>query len=162
MANIMLMGYHKEPEKTLEQMKGLWWHTGGMGAMDAEGYFYFFDRTADRLRRRGENISSTEVESVLAAYPGVREAAAVAAASDVGEDEVLAVLEVADPAGFSFDALFAHCCAGMPRFMVPRYYRLVQGLPRTPTGKVRKTVLRDEGLTPDTWDHVQAGLTVPR
>ena len=160
--DIMLIGYHKEPEKTLAQMKGLWWHTGDMGSMDAEGYFFFFDRTADRLRRRGENISSLEVEGVLASYPGVREAAAVAAPSDVGEDEVLAVLEVADAGGFSLPALFAHCCAGMPRFMVPRYFRLMPALPRTPTGKVRKAALRDEGVTPDTWDHVQAGLTVPR
>ena len=160
--NIMLMGYHKEPEKTLAQMRGLWWHTGDMGSMDSDGYFYFFDRTADRLRRRGENISSMEVEGVLAAYPGVQEAAAIAAPSDVGEDEVLAVLEVADPATFDFPALFTYCCAGMPRFMVPRYFRLVPSLPRTPTGKVRKTALRDEGITSDTWDHVQAGLTVPR
>ncbi len=158
----MLMGYHKEPEKTLAQMRGLWWHTGDMGSMDSDGYFYFFDRTADRLRRRGENISSMEVEGVLAAYPGVQEAAAIAAPSDVGEDEVLAVLEVADPATFDFPALFTYCCAGMPRFMVPRYFRLVPSLPRTPTGKVRKTALRDEGITSDTWDHVQAGLTVPR
>ena len=160
--NIMLMGYYKEPEKTLAQMKGLWWHTGDMGSVDADGYFYFFDRTADRLRRRGENISSMEVEGVLGAYPGVREAAAVAAASEVGEDEVMAVLEVTEPALFDFPALFAHCCAGLPRFMVPRYYRLIPALPRTPTGKVRKTVLRDEGVTPETWDHVKAGLTVPR
>ena len=161
-ANIMLLGYHKEPEKTLAQMSGLWWHTGDMGTMDSDGYFYFFDRTADRLRRRGENISSMEVESVLVAYPGVREAAAVATASDVGEDELLAVVEVENTAGFDFAALFAHCASTMPRFMVPRFYRLVNALPRTPTGKVRKAALREEGLTPDAWDSVQAGHTVPR
>lgn len=160
--DIMLKQYLHEPEKTLANMSGLWWRTGDMGSMDADGFFYFFDRTADRLRRRGENISSLEVEGVLAAFPGITEAAAVAARSDLGEDEVLVVLEVGDQPGIDFAALFAHCAEILPRFMVPRYYRTVTRLPRTPTGKVRKTELRDAGLTDDTWDHVSAGLTVSR
>jgi crotonobetaine/carnitine-CoA ligase len=160
--NIMLKHYFKEPEKTLEKMIGLWWHTGDLGSMDVEGFFYFFDRKSDSLRRRGENISSQEVEAVLATFPAVREAAAVAAYSEVGEDEVLVVLEVASIHDFDFEALFKHCVDAMPRFMVPRYYRLVSALPRTPTGKVQKVLLREEGLASGTWDHVAVGLEVPR
>ena len=156
--NIMLKEYYKEPEKTLANMRGLWWRTGDMGWTDEDGFFFFHDRTADRLRRRGENISSAEVEGVLSAFPGVTEAAAVAVRSDIGEDEVMVVLETAsDP---DWVAVFNHCTTRMPRFMVPRYYRVVRPLPRTATGKVQKAVLRDQGLTADTWDHVAAGLHV--
>ena len=162
MPDIMLKGYHKEPEKTLANMRNLWWRTGDMGSMDSEGFFYFFDRTADRLRRRGENISSQELEGALSAYPGINEVAAVAAPSELGEDEIIAVLEARDPAAVDFPALFAFACSHLPRFMVPRYYRVVPVLPRTPTGKVRKTELRDQGVTADTFDHVAAGLAAPR
>lgn len=158
--NIMLKQYYKEPEKTLANIRGLWWRTGDMGSMDADGFFYFYDRTADRLRRRGENISSAEVEGVLAAYPGVAEAAAVAVHSDIGEDEVMVVIESA--INLDMAAVFAHCALHMPRFMVPRYYRVLQPLPRTATGKVQKALLRDQGTTTDTWDHVAAGLVVQR
>ncbi len=160
MPNIMLKQYYREPEKTLANMRGLWWRTGDMGWVDEDGFFYFHDRTADRLRRRGENISSAEVEGVLATFPGVSDAAAVAVRSDVGEDEVMAVLETgAEP---DWAAVFAHCTARMPRFMVPRYYRVLKPLPRTATGKVQKAMLREQGVTADSWDHVAAGLTVPR
>ncbi len=160
MPNIMLKEYFKEPAKTLANMRGLWWRTGDMGWMDEDGFFYFHDRTADRLRRRGENISSTEVEGVLAAFPGVAEAAAIAVSSEMGEDEVMVVLEAA--AELDWIAVFKHCTARMPRFMVPRYYRVLAPLPRTATGKVQKAMLRDQGLTGDTWDHVAAGLRVER
>ncbi|WP_428393852.1 AMP-binding protein [Lichenicoccus sp.] len=151
-ANIMMKGYLKEPEKTLAGMQDLWWHTGDMASMDGDGFFYFFDRKTDSLRRRGENISSQELEGLLAAFQGVREAAAVATPSEVGEDEVLVVLEVAEPATFDLAALHEHCQAVMPKFMVPRYYRIISGFPRTPTGKVQKAALRADGVTTDTWD----------
>ena len=162
LANIMLKGYYKEPEKTLENMRGLWWHTGDTGSMDADGYFYFFDRTSDRLRRRGENVSSAEIESVVGMFPRVREAAAVATHSDLGEDEIMVVLEIDGSQEMDYESLFEHCCTLMPRFMVPRYYRSIDELPRTPTGKVRKVALREQGVTATTWDHVTAGLKVPR
>jgi crotonobetaine/carnitine-CoA ligase len=150
--NIMLKHYLKEPEKTLANMVGLWWHTGDLGSMDADGFFYFFDRKTDSLRRRGENISSQELEGMLVAFPGVLEAAVVATPSEVGESEVLAVLEVADAATFDVRVLHEHCVAKLPRFMVPRYFRITAAFPRTPTGKVRKIALREHGLTADTWD----------
>ena len=152
MGNIMLKGYLKEPEKTLANMSGLWWHTGDLGSMDGDGFFYFFDRKTDSLRRRGENISSQELEGMLMAFPGVQEAAVVATPSEIGESEVLAVLEVADAGAFDLRELHAHCVRTMPRFMVPRFFRVMAGFPRTPTGKVRKIALREQGVTADTWD----------
>ena len=152
LANIMMKGYLKEPEKTLAGTRDLWWHTGDMASMDADGFFYYFDRKTDSLRRRGENISSQELESLVATFPGVKEAAAVAAPSEVGEDELLVVLEVDQPEQLDREALVAHCRNVMPKFMVPRYFRLMLVLPRTPTGKVQKVLLREQGVTADTWD----------
>ena len=152
LGNIMMKGYLKEPEKTLAGMRDLWWHTGDMASIDADGFFYYFDRKTDSLRRRGENISSQELESLVATFAGVKEAAAVAAPSEVGEDELLVVLEVDRPDEVDREALLAHCRNVMPRFMVPRYLRVMATLPRTPTGKVQKALLREQGLTGDTWD----------
>lgn len=157
-ANIMLKGYYREPEKTLESIRDLWWRTGDMGWQDGDGFFYFFDRVSDRLRRRGENIPSYEVESVVSSFAGVGEAAAVAVASDLGESEVLIVFETAHPENFDFRALLNHCNDLLPRFMVPRYYRALREMERTPTGKIRKVKLREEGLTGYLWDHVAAGI----
>ena len=154
--NIMMKHYLKEPQKTLDGMSDLWWHTGDLASMDADGFFYYFDRKTDSLRRRGENVSSQELEGLTAGFPGVKEAAAVAAPSEVGEDELMVVLEVDDPAAIDRDALLAHCLDVMPRFMVPRYFRFLRVLPRTPTGKVQKALLRDQGVTADTWDTTPA------
>ncbi len=160
--HVMATGYLDDPEATLQGMRGLWWHTGDMASTDEDGYFYFFDRKTDSLRRRGENISSSEVEEVLLGFPGVNLAAAVRAQSDVGEHEVLAVVLVDDPAAFNPQILWQHCVDSMPRFMVPRYIRAVAALPFTPTGRIRKVELRDAGVTEDTWDSVAVGLKVPR
>ncbi|MFI7123092.1 AMP-binding protein [Amycolatopsis sp. NPDC049868] len=159
--DVMFSGYHRDAQATLATMRDLWWHTGDLGYTDEDGYFYFVDRKKDALRRRGENISSHEVESVLLAYPGVVAAAAVATPSELGEDEVLAVLQVEPGWHVDFADLFAHCDRSMPHFMVPRYYRVVDELPATPTGKVRKTDLRDHGRQ-DAWDAHAAGFTPTR
>ncbi len=161
MANIMFKGYHRDPEATLAGMSGMWWHTGDLGYVDHDGFFYFVDRKKDAMRRRGENISSQEVEAALMLFPGIHEAAAVAVHSELGEDEVMAVVEVADADSFDLQALFAHCDKTMPHFMVPRYFRIA-ALPRTPTGKIRKVALREEGLTTETWDAHAAGLRTTR
>jgi crotonobetaine/carnitine-CoA ligase len=100
------------------------------------------------------------VEAALTAHPGVLEAAVVAAPSEVGEDEVLAVVT---PTGdLDLVALIEHCRDALPYFAVPRYIRLVTGLPKTPTNKVEKHLLRAEGVTPDTWDRVAAGIEIKR
>jgi crotonobetaine/carnitine-CoA ligase len=155
--HIMFPGYHRDPAATLATMRDLWWHTGDLGYTDEDGYFYFIDRKKDALRRRGENISSHEVEAVLLAYRGVIAAAAVGTPSDLGEDEVLAVVQLEPGHRLDFEEFFAHCDRSMPHFMVPRYYRVVDELPATPTGKVRKHDLRGQG-TASAWDAHAAGL----
>lgn len=155
--HIMFKSYYRDAPSTLATINDLWWHTGDLGYVDTDGYFYFIDRKKDALRRRGENISSYEVETVLASFPGVIEAAAVATPSELGEDEVLAIVHVPDPDSFDFKALFEHCDSLMPHFMVPRFYRAVEELPRTPTGKIRKADLRETGRTETTWDAHSAG-----
>jgi carnitine-CoA ligase len=160
--NTMLLEYYKMPEKTVEAWRDLWFHTGDCAVRDEEGYFRFVDRKKDALRRRGENISSYEVERVVNAHPAVLESAAVAVKSEMAEDEVMICLTLRPGASLAPEALLDHCRERMAYFMVPRYVRVLTRLPKTPTERVQKAVLRTEGLTPDTWDREQAGYRVTR
>jgi carnitine-CoA ligase len=155
-------GYHGNPEATARAWRNGWFHTGDAFRKDEAGNFFFVDRMKDAIRRRGENISSFEVEAELGAHPKVREAAVVAVPSEFGEDEVLAVIapvpgESVDPAD-----LIAFLTPRLPHFMVPRFVRILADLPKTPTQKVEKHVLRSEGLTDDTWDRESAGIRFKR
>jgi crotonobetaine/carnitine-CoA ligase len=157
---IITSGYFGMPEKTVEAWRDLWFHTGDAFRRDAEGWYYFVDRVKDALRRRGENISSFEVESVVRSHPAVMECAVVAvkADDDGGEDEVKACVVLKTGESLSFDEMIAWCDLRMPSHMVPRYLEVLAELPRTPSEKVRKTELRDAGVTPGTWDRVKAGV----
>ncbi len=148
----MNSGYYKNPEATADAWRNGWFHTGDCFRQDDEGYFYFVDRMKDAMRRRGENISSFEVEAEVVAYPSVREAAAYAVPSDLGEDDVM--ISVAPVAGKDIDPkdLVEFLGERMPYFMVPRYIRVLDELPKTPSSKVMKHVLRSEGVTSDSWD----------
>lgn len=159
---VLNAGYYNMPEKTVEAWRNGWFHTGDVGSVDADGNFYYLDRKKDALRRRGENISSMELEAVINDCPGVTESAVIGVPSEVGEDEVKVCL-VAD-AGPSFQppALIDFLIPRVPRFMIPRYVEVMDALPRTPTEKVRKEVLRQAGVTPDTWDREVAGMVLPR
>ena len=163
-ASIMNAGYLDDPQATLAAMRGLWWHTGDMGSTDDDGYFYFHDRASDSLRRRGENISSTEVEEVLATFPGVQVAAAIRAQSELGEHEVLAVRQRCTR---PFEFRRRSRCGSTARrkcrvSWCPDMCASWTRCPSLATGKVRKVELRDEGITADTWDSVAAGCTVPK
>lgn len=162
--NVMFTHYVDDVEATLSTMRNMWWRTGDLGYVDADGFYYFVDRQKDALRRRGENISSYEVEAVLMSFPGVLESAAVGTPSDLGEDEVLAVIETDDVDAFDVEGLFHHCDQRLPHFMVPRFYRVVSTLPRTPTGKIQKGVLRSDGRegAGRSWDSWEAGLRPTR
>ncbi|WP_300973644.1 AMP-binding protein [Sphingomonas sp. LHG3406-1] len=151
-------GYNNNPQATAEAWRNGWFHTGDAFRRDEDGYYYFVDRVKDAIRRRGENISSFEVEVEVCAHPDVREAAAIGVPSEYSEDEVMVV--VAPIPGRTIDvAALAEFLAGrMPYFMVPRYFRVLAELPKTPSAKVMKAELRAEGITPDTWDREQAGL----
>ena len=155
-------GYYKNPEATAEAWRNGWFHTGDAFTYDEDGYFYFVDRIKDAIRRRGENISSFEVESDVNAYKDAGEVAAIAVPSDLGEDDVMVV--VAPMAGKTIDplALFRFLEPRMAHFMLPRYIRVVDELPKTPTQKVQKHLLKDDGITPDTWDREAEGIVVKR
>ncbi|WP_280415014.1 AMP-binding protein [Nocardia carnea] len=155
-------GYYKMPEATAAAWRNGWFHTGDSARRDSAGNFYFVDRLKDSIRRRGENISSLEVERELLAHPDIREAAVVAVPSEIAEDEVLAV--VAPVPGRSLDPaqLIAFLQPRMAYYMVPRYFRIVHELPKTDTAKIQKAQLRTTGVTPDTWDRETAGIRVAR
>jgi crotonobetaine/carnitine-CoA ligase len=155
-------GYAGNAEATAAAWRNGWFHTGDGFRRDPSGNYYFVDRLKDAIRRRGENISSFEVESEVLAHPAVREAAAVAVKSEIAEDEVMAVVALRDGAVFDPEELIAFLRPRMAHFMIPRYVRVVDALPRTPTAKIEKVKLRQEGLTGDVWDREAAGISVKR
>jgi len=157
-----MLGYFGMPEKTVEIFRNGWLHTGDLARKDKDGFFYFVDRKKDAIRRRGENISTFEVEAAINTHPYVRESAVFAAPSDVSEDDVMAIVVLRDGANLSEAAFIEHCEANMPYFWVPRYVRFTHAdLPRTPTNKVEKYKLRQQGITADTWDRQKAGGAAP-
>lgn len=158
----MNSGYHKEPEATARAWRNGWFHTGDAFRTDEDGDFYFVDRMKDAIRRRGENISSMEVEREVNAFPGVANSAAVAIPSEYGEDEVLIVIEPKPGEEIDPAALTEFLAPRMAHFMVPRYFRFTDELPKTPTMKIQKHLLRDDGVTDDTWDREAAGLKLKR
>ncbi|MGK0491952.1 MAG: crotonobetaine/carnitine-CoA ligase [Sphingomonas echinoides] len=158
----MNSGYNRNPEATAAAWANGWFHTGDAFRRDADGYFYFVDRVKDAIRRRGENISSFEVEVEVCAHPDVREAAAIAVPSEYSEDEVMVVVAPVPGRTITHEDLAAFLIRQMPYFMVPRYIRIMDELPKTPSAKVLKVDLRQEGITHDTWDREKAGMRVRR
>ncbi|MCP4086261.1 MAG: AMP-binding protein [Actinomycetia bacterium] len=156
------VGYYKMDDKTVEAWRNLWFHTGDAGRMDAEGRLWFVDRLKDRIRRRGENISSYEIEQVVNEHPAVVESAALGVKVEGagGEEEVKLCVVVdgeVDPV-----ELLDYCAPRMPRYAVPRFVEMVGELDKTPSGKVRKQAMRDLGITDTTWDRESVGYVVPR
>jgi crotonobetaine/carnitine-CoA ligase len=150
-------GYWAMPEQTVKAWRNLWFHTGDRVVRDPDGWYRFVDRTKDAIRRRGENISSWEVEQAVLEHRAVSAAAAFPIPSDLGEDEVMTAVVLEPGETLTPEELIEHCRPLLPYFAVPRYVEFVTELPLTENGKVRKQVLRDRGLTPDTWDREAAG-----
>lgn len=142
----MMRGYYKEPELTAKVLRDMWYHTGDMGYLDEDGYLFFVDRRKDAIRRRGENISSFEIERVVDVHPRVLESAAVGVPSAYGEEEVKLAVVAMPGQTVGADEIWAYCDAELPAFMVPRYLEIRASLPKTPTERVQKFVLREEGL----------------
>jgi crotonobetaine/carnitine-CoA ligase len=159
---IMMLEYYNMPEKTLEAFRNLWFHTGDLAKKDADGYFYFVDRKKDALRRRGENISSFEVERAVNSHPSVLESAAVAVPSELGEDEVKICVVLKPGATLIPEELIKYCNDRMPYFAVPRFVEFMESLPKTPTDRVEKYKLKQAGITTNTWDREKAGVQVTR
>ncbi|EJL77139.1 ATP-dependent acyl-CoA ligase [Variovorax sp. Varisp85] len=145
-------GYFNMPEKTVEAWRNLWFHTGDRVVQDADGAFRFVDRIKDAIRRRGENISSFEVEQVLLSHPGVASCAVYPVQSELAEDEVMAALVARDGVPIDPAELVRFCESRLPYFAVPRYIDVLADLPRTENGKVQKFKLRERGVSPQTWD----------
>lgn len=157
-----LVNYYKDAEATEEKTRGGWLRTGDYAYKDENGYLYFVDRKKDVIRRRGENISSYEVEQIVNEHESVLESAAYAIKSDVGEDDVAVAVVLQDGAEFDPESIIRHCIAEMAYFQVPRYLRVVSSFDKTGTHRVKKADLRGEGVTADTWDIEASGIEVPR
>jgi carnitine-CoA ligase len=158
----MFQGYWDMPEETLHAFRNLWFHTGDQGSFDEDGFLTFTDRIKDSIRRRGENISSFEVERSVQAYGPVLECAAYAVPSELTEEEVMIAVVPREGTAVDPDGLFAHCIEVLPRFAVPRYVRFMEALPKTPSQRIQKYKLREEGVTADTLDREALGIVVPR
>lgn len=144
----MCSGYYNMPEQTAAAQRNLWFHTGDGMRRDAEGWYYFVDRLKDAIRRRGENISSYEVEQAVLEHDAVQQCAAVAApaATEAGEDEVALFVVAAPGSTPDTDTLRRWCAQRLPDFAMPEYITLVDELPVTPSGKIRKAVLREQAV----------------
>jgi crotonobetaine/carnitine-CoA ligase len=159
----MYSGYWRKPEATMTAWRNLWHHTGDAATADADGYLSFVDRTRDSLRRRGENVSSFELEFAVMRHPAVLRAAAVAVPSPLGEDDIKVCIVAAPGDPPTPEQLFGFFAENLPYYAVPRYLELRDALPTTAaTDRVQKHVLRAEGVTDRTWDLEAMGLTVSR
>ncbi|MES2028278.1 MAG: AMP-binding protein [Pseudomonadota bacterium] len=157
----LMQGYFGMPEATIKAWRNLWFHTGDLVYCDEEGYFHFVDRLGDRIRRRAENVSSYEIEYAATTYPGLQECAAVGVPSEFASDDDIKLVVVAqDGQVVAPEALLAHLAQRLPHYMVPRYIEIIAALPRTPTNKVRKSQLRDSGVSAATWDRKAAGIAL--
>ena len=155
-------GYFGMPEKTVEAWRNLWFHTGDRVIQEADGYFKFVDRLKDAIRRRGENISSFEVEQVLLSHPAIATAAAFPVNSELAEDEVMVAIVLREGSGLTPVELMEFCQPRMAYFAVPRYVEFLEELPATANGKIQKFKLRERGVTPGTWDREAAGYRLVR
>lgn len=154
-----MSGYWRNDTATVNAWRNLWFHTGDAGYLDSDGLLFFHDRLKDSIRVRGENVSSSQVESVFSSHPAVAECSAVAVPAESGDDDIKLCVVLSEPA--TPDQLIAFAAPRMPYFAVPRYVEVVNELPKTPTGKVRKVDLRQTGVVA-AWDRVTAGIRIER
>lgn len=160
--DIMFKGYWRRAEDTQKVMGNMWFHTGDIGKFDEAGFFYFVDRKKDYLRRRGENISSFEMESAILLHPDVEQVAVHAVRSNLGEDDLKVTALLVAQAQLTEEALCRWLVNRVPYYAVPRYIEFRSGLPVNPQGRVLKYQLRDEGVTPTTWDIETSTIKVQR
>jgi crotonobetaine/carnitine-CoA ligase len=149
----MSIGYHGMPDKTAEAWRNGWFHTGDAFRTDDDGWFYFVDRMKDTIRRRGENISSFEIEAGVNEHPDVLESVAIGVPSDLGEDDPMIFVVARPGAALTAEALVDFLTGSMPKFMIPRYVEFIAELPKTDASfRARKFELRARGVGPGTWD----------
>lgn len=158
----MFKGYWRKPKATLEAFRYLWYHTGDYGRRDEDGFVYFVDRKKDALRRRGENVSSVELEIAIGAHPKVAEVAVHAVPSELSEDDIKACVVLVEGTVLDPTEAFEFFKVELPYFAIPRYVEILDALPRNAVERVMKHQLRDRGVTEETWDLEALGLTVER
>jgi crotonobetaine/carnitine-CoA ligase len=156
---VMFEGYWGRPDATVGTSRNWWYHTGDIGRIDDEDFLYFVDRKADYLRRRGENISSFEVESILMTQGSLADVVVHAVPSQLTEDDLKITATLKDGAVLTEEELFRWSIDQLPYFALPRYIEFRAELPRSPVGRVLKRELREEGVTPATWDAEASGIT---
>jgi crotonobetaine/carnitine-CoA ligase len=161
---IVMLGYYKMAGATAEATRDLWFHTGDRGYLDADDYLFFSDRKKEAIRRRGENISAYEVETMLCKHPAVLEAAAVPVASPLGEDDLMVYIVRAPGVEVTFAEIIEFCNENAPYFMVPRYLSFIDALPKTPSEKIEKYKLKRAAAEhlDELWDREAAGIVVRR
>jgi carnitine-CoA ligase len=154
--DVMFSGYWNNPEATIKAWRNLWHHMGDNGRVDEQGNFFFVDRSKDVIRRRGENISSFEMEAIFNQHPDIAEAAIHAVPSEFMEDDVKATVVLREGASLTGPELIAWAEPLVPRFALPRYVEFRDELPKNASGRVLKFKLREDGVTPATWDRERA------
>ena len=157
--HVMFEGYWNRPADTLKVMRNMWFHTGDIGKMDEDGFFFFLDRKKDYMRRGGENISGFEMERSFSVHPDIEEVAVHAVFSELSEDEVKVTAVLREGSSLDAETLCRWAIERVPYYAVPRFIEFRSSLPRSPVGRILKYQLRDEGVTPATWDRVKANLT---
>ena len=158
----IMLNYWRQPEYTAKVFRNLWYHTGDAGYQDDEGRLFFVDRLTDSMRRRGENISSMEVEDEVNQHPDVLECAVFPVLAEHSEQEVMVVITPQPDVTIEPEKLIRFLDQRMAYFMIPRYIEFTAAIPKTPTGKMEKYKLRAKGITPSTWDRVAAGIKLSR
>jgi crotonobetaine/carnitine-CoA ligase len=158
--HVMSEGYVSQGMKVDPHQE--WFRTGDLGRLDTDQNLTYVDRIKDSLRRRGENVSSVEVETVVMRHPAVAEAAAVGVPSELGEDDILLIVTLRPGATLDCAELLDFCAARMPYFCVPRFVETVNELPKNVIGRIRKDLLRTRGLNPGVWDREEHGYIVSR
>jgi crotonobetaine/carnitine-CoA ligase len=154
--------YHKLPEETEKSYAGGWFHSGDLAVMEEDGFFYFKGRKKESMRRRGENISAWEIESVINQHGSVLESAVYPVPSDLGEDEVKVEVVLKPGEDLSPEQLLDHCQGKMAHYAVPRYVEFVESLPKTESQRNQYAALRERGITENTWDRESVGYKVSR
>jgi crotonobetaine/carnitine-CoA ligase len=148
LTDAMARGYYREPEATVEAFRNFMFHTGDLAYLDEAGQVHFVGRKQDRIRRRGENVSAAELENIALGHPAVVEAAAYGVAGEFGEHDVKLDVVCAGQAPSPTD-LHGWLAERLPRYMVPRYLEYRDEFPKTPSERVEKYRLRDEGTDRD-------------
>lgn len=144
--------YYKNPQASSDKLKGEWLHSGDLFYADKEGFLYFVDRKTDSMRRRGENISSWEVENVIEKFPAVAECAAFGVPSELAESEVMIWVKPKESVTLDLKELMKFCAEKMAHFMIPRFVDVVDEIPRNSSLRVMKGDMKKRGVTDRTWD----------